>query len=353
MRTMFLASASAIAIGLAGSAYAADLTTDAPAVPRFVQDEFTWNGLYFGGTAGYYWGDRDSSSPLCGPLDPRDGASSPIDPNIDVGEIGVDVGANSFGLPIDLEFLSPSYACRPFETFPGDGNDGGVGVFIDNTSSSDEGWAAGGFIGVNRQYGDFVVGTELEGLWIDSPNQTRDFNFAWFNDSAPFDLESTATIGGGSWETQGPDWVAHGTVKVGKAVGSMNRALLYVKGGFAVADKQKSSFSGGSTAGCGECFNVAAQSLTTNPTKDSGYGFGGTVGAGLVYKLKQNFGIGLEYQYTYLKYDGEHSVLHTIVKGGEIPIEPDDGDLLEIRFNNKFNDLGLHMVKVRATLHFN
>jgi opacity protein-like surface antigen len=344
-------------LAIAGFVFSPSTAKAADLEPIVEEEPFTWTGAYIGASVGFFWLDRDKPSRLCEPLDPRDEDSTPAPQDQQVGDESVEVGPNDFGLPEDLQGLTPAYACRPFELVnssgdPGDGNDDVVAVFTDETSDDDNGWAAGAFIGVNRQYGGFVFGAELEGMWLSSDEYERNFNFAWFEEP---DLEFLRTIGGGTWEIDGPDWIAYGTVKAGAVMGSMDQALLYVKGGFAAGDKQESSFSGDTTTVCRDCGGTeeSFDGFLGDPSADSGYGFGGTAGVGIDYKLSQGFSVGAEYQFTFLNYSpGKHDQTHTMARENS-EVNDTLQDLRQVTFTNRFEDLDLHMIKLRATLHFN
>jgi opacity protein-like surface antigen len=344
MRRILLAAASGLVIATTAPSRAADAIVEV--VPEPVAAGYSWTGAYVGGFVGYGWGSSDDGSRLCPNLDPRDEDSDPINEPQTVGGASTTVGPNDFGLPLDLSGLSPEYSCRPYETFPANGNNDGVGVFTDDLSDDgNDGFAWGGFVGVNKQYGKFVFGAELEGVGLDSEEQTRSFNFAYFEDTD--DLEFLRTIGGGVWTTEGPEWMAQGTIKAGWLFGSMDQALVYVKGGFAVGDKMGMSFDGDFTDDCDDCGGVLSSSGSVGGDSDSGYGFGGTIGGGLEYKFTENFSVSGEYQYTHLDYSGESTATHTMVR------DIDNQDTREVVFTNTFEDQDIHMIKIKGTWHFN
>src|ERR1051326_6599762 len=93
-----------IAFGVAGPALAADMPVKAPLAPPVVD---LWSGLYIGGNAGYSWGNWDNNVP--------------------------------------------------------NGNFLVNGVFSTFASPDVKGWVAGGQIGVNRLYGRWLYGVEVDG----------------------------------------------------------------------------------------------------------------------------------------------------------------------------------------------
>jgi opacity protein-like surface antigen len=347
MRRILLAAVSGLAIATTAPSRAADAIVEV--VPEPVAAGYSWTGAYVGGFVGYGWGSSDDGSRLCPNTDPREegaNVSPPLNEPQTVGGASTTVGPNDFGLPLDLAGLSPAYTCRPFETFPANNNNDGVGVFTDDISDDgNDGFAWGGFVGVNKQYGKFVFGAELEGVALDSEEQTRSFNFAYFENTDP--LNDLRFIGGGAWTTEGPDWMAQGTVKAGWLFGSMDQALVYVKGGFAVGDKMAMRFDGGFTDDCADCGGVAGLSGSGGGDTDSGYGFGGTIGGGLEYKFTENFSISGEYQYTHLDYSGESRATVSMVR------DIANRDTREVAFTNTFEDEDIHMLKLKATWHFN
>jgi opacity protein-like surface antigen len=340
MRKLLLCtSALAFAAG-ATSASAADLGAgEIVEAPVYVAEGFSWNGLYFGGSIGWAWHDRDD-----------DGISCAGD---DLGNYGQELSGgvldalfNEFGVLLDSPF--PDLTCAAVE--PGDdGTDDTFHLFnTDSDEGSDDGWMASVFLGVNRQYGNFVVGTELEGVWLDSNGSSEEFIFGHQDGSDPF-IDPVELLAGGfaGFETDGPDWMAQGTVKGGWLFGSRQQALLYVKGGFAVADTQESSFDVEGFGGADFQLNSGEfLGVRGGENEESGYGFGGTLGAGLEYKLTQNFSVGAEYQATFLNYSGSHDVTFLYEEEGI-------GEVREATISRDFGDILIQAVKVKATLHFN
>jgi opacity protein-like surface antigen len=334
----YLLCTSALAFAMSATAVsAADLGVgEIVEAPAYVAEGFSWNGVYFGGSVGYAWHDRDDGE-LCD--------TTGLDQNFGTEDILEDF----FFIPD-----APDFSCFASDA-EGDTDDT-LHIFEDgDDSGSDDGWMASGFLGVNRQYGQLVVGTELEGVWMDSNGSSNSFFWIHKDDESTFieDFEILA-FGEGAFETDGPDWMAQGTAKAGFLMGSRNQALLYIKGGFAAADKQESSFDGFGESG--EDFDGVGEPVDLgdgeflgflgNETEDSGYGFGGTIGAGLEYKLTQNFSIGAEYQATFLNYTGSHDINILVRDEG-------NGEIRESTLTNPFGDILIHAVKAKATLHFN
>src|SRR5688572_17033700 len=171
MRKLLLStSALAFAAGVT-SVSAADLGVgEIIEAPVYLAEGFSWNGLYFGGSVGWAWHDRDSGNAECG-----DGGPDADDFELDeTVAIGLD---DLFG--IELDSLTPDLSCFA-EQAGGDEETDDIFHIFENgeEGGSDDGWMASLFVGVNRQYGNFVVGTELEGVWLDSNGSSQDFVFA-------------------------------------------------------------------------------------------------------------------------------------------------------------------------------
>jgi outer membrane immunogenic protein len=104
MKNIMISGLALVALGVAGQAMAADMPVKAPVAPPVVDP---WSGLYFGGNAGYSWGNWDNNAP--------------------------------------------------------NGNFLVNGVFTTLASPDVKGWVAGGQIGINQLYGRWLYGVEVDG----------------------------------------------------------------------------------------------------------------------------------------------------------------------------------------------
>lgn len=137
-----------------------------------------------------------------------------------------------------------------------------TGVFLG--SYDGDGGVAGGQIGYRAQYGSWVAGLEIQGNWADLHG-------------------STANAGGGANTIHSKlDGFGLFTGQLGYA---WNNALLYVKGGAAVTNRDY-------------YFVSDATGLVTAST---GYNtrLGATVGAGLEYGFAPNWSFGVEYNHIF------------------------------------------------------
>nr|CAJ01663.1 putative outer-membrane immunogenic protein precursor [Methylocapsa acidiphila] len=167
MRTFLLASAGAVA--LAGSAFAADLPSRAPP-PAYVPPApiFTWTGVYIGGQIGYAW----------------------TNPNVTYGDAGYTVG----GFPL-------GYA----DSYNVGGNANGV--------------IGGAHVGYNLQLGQWVLGLEgdVDGSSISKTVSVSPYS-SYYADYIPTTFHSNLGIQGSIRGRVGIAW---------------DRALLYATGGVA------------------------------------------------------------------------------------------------------------------------
>ncbi len=106
--------------------------------------------------------------------------------------------------------------------------------------------ALGGFVGVNHQYNDFVVGAELA---LQTGNDTDDGN-----SSEDYDVNYTADA----------------KLKLGMALGSEDQLLVYAFGGF------------------------SATGITTGSDRDDYSNFGVNYGVGAEYMITDQFSLGAE-----------------------------------------------------------
>jgi outer membrane immunogenic protein len=140
----------------------------------------------------------------------------------------------------------------------------------------------GGQIGYNWQISNVVFGIEGDGGWMDIGSNPL--------------LTGT---GSGTRVGLNTGGSAYGDI-TGRLGVTFDRALLYVKGGYAVIDKP-STFStvSGSFSGL------------TMPRTDSGY----TIGGGVEYKFTPNWSVKLEY----LHFDFGHTLNYTVFNAGGTP----------------------------------
>ena len=168
--------ASVAALGLAGTASAADLAVQAPAVVPL----FTWTGCYLGINGGWIGGNDDyTTSPrIAAPL---------VDPD---------------GAPLAaVNLLTHSYS--------GGGSAGTVG----------------GQFGCQYQWGWFVLGGEWDANWS-GLNEDNSFAFG------PVTAGGFTFVSRNEWTTKQLDWFSTARVRLGAAW--WDRVLIYATGGLAL-----------------------------------------------------------------------------------------------------------------------
>lgn len=134
-----------------------------------------------------------------------------------------------------------------------------------------EGVFGGGQIGYNWQVGAFVVGVEADGGYLG--------------------LQKTEPLTGSTMTFVGTQGRAYGDI-TGRLGVSFDRALLYVKGGYAIAENPSS-------------FSTPIPLASINrPSSVDGY----VVGAGLEYLLSPNWSAKVEY----LRFDFGHQLDYTV-----------------------------------------
>lgn len=200
---------SAALLAFAGGAAAADLPTAKPAPPP-PAPVWNWSGIYAGVDGGFGWGDA------------------------------------SWGFPISQFFA----------------NVAGQGFSSDPT-----GGLLGGHIGINQQFGSFVVGLEGAAEWADlTRNQVGVVSPAYPSDAYTTKFTDIESVTG----------------RLGYAVTNW---LFYGKAGVATSNLDFNALSGPPVAG------VAAQRSFRL--------WGPTVGAGVEYMWTTNIVLGLEYDYSH------------------------------------------------------
>jgi outer membrane immunogenic protein len=173
---------SALALGTAQTASAADLPRKAPPMAApIVAPVYNWTGFYFGGHAGWGWNENDSGTTF-------------VPGGLAFGGTGGVTGAGAFGVSNDT--------------------DGGM---------------LGAQIGVNYQINMWVVGIEADLSWVD---WDRGYTVG------PL-LDAVGVAIPGSFQTAsgGMDWF--GTVR-GRLGFAANNLLVYITGGFAFGDTDHS-----------------------------------------------------------------------------------------------------------------
>lgn len=169
--------ASVAALGLAGTASAADLAVKAPVVYAPV---FTWTGCYLGINGGWIGGNDDYTTSRQGAL------------------------AGEGSTPADVALLTHSY------------------------SSNESAGTAGGQFGCQAQLGSWVIGGEWDWNWsgLKEDNYFQYGQVAWASNPAIFWNERQ------EWTHKEVDWFSTARVRLGLA---WDRVLLYATGGLAYA----------------------------------------------------------------------------------------------------------------------
>ncbi len=140
------------------------------------------------------------------------------------------------------------------------------------TSLTRSGFLGGGQIGYNWQSGAFVFGLEGDGGWLDLGGRT------FLTGTTSNSMVGLRSVGYGDI-----------TGRLGYA---FDRALLYVKGGYAVMDNAAS-------------FSTLASFSPTFSSTNSGY----TLGGGVEYKITQNWSAKVEYMH----FDFGHTLNYSLV----------------------------------------
>lgn len=227
-RFLILLASAAAAIGLTSAVNAADLARRAPPPPPVAAIPiFTWTGFYVGVNAGWAWSDNN-----------RDDLAD-----------GVFIPPGTFG-HYHYATSGTLYGTR------GDDDNGG--------------FAGGGQVGYNWQFGAVVIGAEadIQGIATDNDDSGGAFTFVRRAgaEGIPRSVRVVTTNGLSSL-----DWF--GTVR-GRLGFAFDRTLVYATGGFAYAGGGDSNdFCGGIFFDCG------------NDDTRTGW----TVGGGLEYAFTNNF----------------------------------------------------------------
>jgi outer membrane immunogenic protein len=162
------------------------------------------------------------------------------------------------------------------------------------------GGTVGGQVGYRWQTGTWVFGLEAQGNWADISG-------------------STAVVGVPAITLRSKtDALGLFTGQVGYA---MNNALLYVKGGASITDRNY------------QFVTTAGNALISS----TGYGtrLGGTVGAGFEYGFTPNWSAAIEYDHIF---EGRHGATFNVVGGGTVTGNSvgGDSDLVTARINYRW-----------------
>ncbi len=332
MKQLLLSSA-ALAL-ISGSSVAADLPAPVMADPVMapVSDVYTWTGFYAGVSVGGYWADGSDSGELDCVSAPFSGVAPEDEQTID-GE-----GALPFD-DIEIDEDEDEFCVIPDTGIGGDPT-GDTFVFLSDGDDDDDdrGFLANLHTGVNWQTGRFVIGAEGEVKFLFGNDDDDSFDFAIFEEDDP-NLNTVDALG--SFGSHDLDWLGLATLRAGAVLGDRHQMLAYAKGGLSFSD------GGGDGAEC-DVNPSAGASLDTCTFDDDGddndWNVGWTIGAGLEYKLTQNFSLGAEYLYVDLGDSGDDD--------GTLTYTDLDGSENEVEFSGSGGDDNLHLFEVRATYHF-
>jgi len=272
---------SLIAIGLvlySLSATAGDYSgsiKDAPAT------SYRWDGFYIGGGVGGTWA-KDRMRPGCGNTfnirsydDGADGEYSDLCQALDEdGRTGVISDEQDDGLEDDVPF-PPNPTPHNGQTVNYlhlDDDSEYFAPISEDVRDAKDGWLGGGQMGINKQYGRFVIGAELGAYKFSRVQAGYQNVFDYFDDDeSTFDgngdvLEGDDQVPGflneylGTGTVSGSsklDWLGKATMRLGTTIGENQRVLAYVVGGAAVA-KVSTSLNGsfdGTNANDDDCDN--------------------------------------------------------------------------------------------------
>jgi outer membrane immunogenic protein len=259
---------------MAGAASAADLVQEPAPL-------FNWSGFYIGLNAGGVWGNDNNGG--CGAFKDLVGEGGGA-PEFKSGKDAEDgcVDAYLEEGPHGGDWVSSFELDDDFIAIIGGGDDSN-GSFL-----------AGGQIGINQQYGAWVIGLEADvaGIFGDNGN---DITFDYFHsDDAPCDTcldnyEGTGRVKGGDL-----DWLATFRARLGFAAGDEGHLLFYGTGGVALAGIQ--GLSGKFDDSEGEVDWCESDECVFGKADDD-IRVGFTVGGGLEWAFADNWSLGAEYLY--------------------------------------------------------
>jgi outer membrane immunogenic protein len=324
VRKLTFALLAGTALSFAGAAQAADVYVPPPAEPAYVPEPaaFSWSGLYFGGHIGYARARATDPWPSCNWLNDIRGENG----NPEYIFPGANYCDASFvGYYGDLMELDGDFVLNDYD------EGGNYHSFI---------W--GGQVGINQQYGQFVVGLEADISAVHDINHWNwdDFDYLhsyYGNYDGTFWVQSDTKL----------DWVATFRGRAGLALGHEGRFMPYVTGGAAIARVSSSMSagvdyygstvgwcnpSGGGGGGCGFVGDLPSQTF---------YQFGYAIGAGLEWAVTNHVTVGLEYLFVGLPW-GKQTNTATFYG--------DDGRSFDVNHTVGFDDLQMIKLKVNLKL---
>jgi len=262
MRKLLASFAVGASLAVSGSALADGYVVGGP---RLIAQPYSWTGVYFGGQIGYGWGDTDSRE--------------------------------------DFFIAAPP----------------GVPLASFSDSHSINGWMAGVHLGAMKQFGPFVIGTQLSLSGGDIDGSTG--NCAGL----------TAPAVGVNCDTK-VNWLSTG---LGRAGFAWDRFLVYGSLGYAVAGVDHSL-----------TLNVPAAAPAASITfQKSDVAHGIAFGGGLEYAVTRDFTVAVDYLRANLQSDGEGIVL-----GGSLTTGKRDVDLNVVSARLSYRFGGSECCAVRAPL---
>jgi outer membrane immunogenic protein len=326
VRKLTFALLAGTALSFAGAAQAADVYVPPPAEPAYVPEPaaFSWSGLYFGGHVGYARARATDPWPSCSWLNDirgENGDPNYIFPGADICEA---TSLLDYYFELDGDF---------------------VGLYDSGEGGNKSSFVWGGQVGINQQYGQFVVGLEAD---ISSVHDIQHWNFDTFN---YFEWDDPSGYDGSYWvqsETK-LDWVATFRGRAGVALGHEGRFMPYVTGGAAIARVSTEMWSGygdyydavgycnpsgggGSLGSCGFIGDLPEKTF---------YQFGYAVGAGFEWAFTNHVTVGLEYLFVGLPW-GKQTNTATFYG--------DDGRSFDVNHTVGFDDLQMIKLKVNLKL---
>lgn len=260
------------ALTCAGSAVAADLPTT-KSVPAYAPPALPmWTGFYVGVYGGFGAGDLSNRS---------------------------------------VQVTPPPFAGPP------------PAVTVIDGSASMGGGLAGGTIGYNYQFGNYVAGFEVDGGWGDVRAR---------NNAATTTIAFGAAVPNYASSSIGLDWLGTARVRLGYAMGNF---LPYVTGGLAVGGLSSSTATSAFVFG-----PFMAIGRETGSTTSVGW----AAGAGFEYMINPSWSVKAEYMYTQL---GSVTSL-----GARVTVPP-FAFLPTTLLQTTSRDFGFHSVRAGVNYHFN
>ncbi len=179
------------------------------------------------------------------------------------------------------------------------------------------GYLAGLQAGYNKQFGNIVLGVELDGSWADVQGTNTCFAFSGIFTSANCRNEN--------------DWFATFTARLGVAVGPQGHTLLFAKGGAAATHTH------------GDLTDNNAFGLALAQTTYAKTLWGYTVGAGIEHAMTPAWSWKLEYDYmSFPDIDVTSPASYLIAPGGFFVVVPGQATSIHEKF---------HVVKLGVNYH--